>query len=194
MAKKGSKRKEWWRYLAGGGFCLAVCGTIAFVYSCGYFESKTAYEYKKCMFQKRLLLSSKEDAARQCLGGVIKKASNSSGVPAELVWAVVSAESNFNYRAISPRGALGLMQLMPETAAELGVRDPFDPEENITAGAKYLRQLLKQHNDMGHALAAYNAGPATVARHKGIPPFEETRKYVAKVMASYSKEKNRKAS
>ena len=105
------------------------------------------------------------------------------GVPASLVTAVISVESEFNPRAVSRRGALGLMQLMPSTAALLGVRDAFDPEQNVDGGARYLRDLLDRFdNDVSLALAAYNAGPQAVIRHGGIPPYPETRAFVAQVL------------
>jgi soluble lytic murein transglycosylase-like protein len=91
----------------------------------------------------------------------------------------MQAESAFNAMAVSPVGALGLMQLMPEVAAELGAEDPMDPRQNIMAGALYLRRLLDSHRgDIKLALASYNAGPGNVAKYGAIPPFKETRDYV----------------
>jgi soluble lytic murein transglycosylase-like protein len=105
------------------------------------------------------------------------------GVPERLVTAVIHAESGFNPRAVSHRGAGGLMQLMPATAALLGVRDVFDPAENLDAGVRHLRGLLDRlGHDLPLALAAYNAGEGAVMRHRGIPPYPETQDYVARIM------------
>ena len=101
-----------------------------------------------------------------------------------LIKAVIRTESSFDPLVVSPMGAQGLMQLMPSLAAEMGVTNAFDPRENIMGGAKYLRQLLDAtRGSIPLALASYNAGPATVARYKGIPPFKETRNYVKKITA-----------
>jgi soluble lytic murein transglycosylase-like protein len=114
--------------------------------------------------------------------GLIEEHATANEVNPALVKAVIQAESAFNPRARSHKGAMGLMQLMPQTAAELGVRDPYDPVENIRAGVIYLKQLLVKYADnVSLALAAYNAGPTAVARYGTVPPYRETRDYVAKV-------------
>lgn len=107
------------------------------------------------------------------------------GVSASLIKAVITEESCFNRTALSPVGAQGLMQLMPDTASWLKVRDPHDPEDNIRAGVKYLASLSKQFDSLELTLAAYNAGPGNVRKYGGIPPFAETRAYVRKVKAHY---------
>src|SRR2546426_2696480 len=107
-------------------------------------------------------------------------------VPERLIWAVIRVESGFDHRAVSRKGARGLMQLMPETAAILGVRDSFDPRENIHAGARHLRGLMERFRyDLPLAIAAYNAGEKPVVAFRGIPPYPETREYVARVLRYY---------
>jgi soluble lytic murein transglycosylase-like protein len=103
-----------------------------------------------------------------------------------LLAAVAEAESDFNPRAVSVKGARGLMQLMPETAHDMGVRNSFNPEENVKGGARYLNGLVEKFGDLKLALAAYNAGPGNVEKYGGVPPFRETEKYVERVMNNYS--------
>ena len=111
-------------------------------------------------------------------------------IDADLLHALVHAESAFHSDAVSRTGARGLMQLMPATAASLGVQDAFRPEQNIAGGTAYLDQLLTRfHDDIALALAAYNAGPAAVDRYHGIPPYRETRAYVARILTEYNKRK-----
>lgn len=120
----------------------------------------------------------------------VTSAANLFGLDPALLHAVIKVESNHNPSAISPKGAMGLMQLMPETSQRFGVSDPFDPEENIRAGARYLSLLLTMfEGDLALALGAYNAGENAVIRHgRRLPPFPETCRYVTKVTALYRPE------
>jgi soluble lytic murein transglycosylase len=106
-------------------------------------------------------------------------------VPPALVKAVIAAESLFDAGAVSRTGAQGLMQLMPDTARQMGVQDPFCPDENVDGGTRYLRAMLDRYGDMTQALAAYNAGPTAVDYYRGVPPYPETRDYVTRVLNYY---------
>jgi len=99
-----------------------------------------------------------------------------------LVKKLVQVESGFNPQAVSPKGAMGLMQLMPDTCRDLGVENPFDVQENLEGGLRYLKGLMEQFQDVRLALAAYNAGPARVREYGGIPPFPETQQFVKKIL------------
>ncbi|PJZ52923.1 lytic transglycosylase [Leptospira adleri] len=119
------------------------------------------------------------------LAEIIRKESEKNHLDPALVQSVIKAESGFKTNAVSPKGAIGLMQLMPSTANLLGVDDPSDPAENVAGGTKFLSDLLNKYKNLDHALAAYNAGPGAVDRYGGIPPYKETQKYVAKVKKFY---------
>jgi soluble lytic murein transglycosylase-like protein len=121
---------------------------------------------------------------------LISAAGNKHQIDPDFVASVIRAESGFNPRAVSPKGARGLMQLMPQTAAKLGVQNSFDPGANIDGGTRYLRGLLEQYNgDAVRALAAYNAGPQRVTQYGGVPPYHETRAYVARVIRDFNQKK-----
>lgn len=124
------------------------------------------------------------------LNEVIGAASSRNNIDPDLVRSLIRAESGFNPKAISPKGAQGLMQLMPQTAAQLGVEDPLDPGANVEGGTRYLKTLLGLYNnDLIKALAAYNAGPQRVTQYRGVPPYSETRTYVARVLSDFHRKK-----
>jgi hypothetical protein len=124
------------------------------------------------------------------LPDVVGSASHRYHLDPDLVNSVIRAESGFNPKAVSRKGAMGLMQLEPQTAAQLGVADPFDPSANVDGGTRYLRELLVRYDfDLIKALAAYNAGPQRVEQYHGVPPYYETQAYVAKVVRDFNRKK-----
>lgn len=128
------------------------------------------------------------EEARKLYDPIIKAYSLRYKVPADLIHSIIKAESDYDSRALSVKGAAGLMQLMPDTASQYGVRDRFDPEDNIKGGIQYLRDLCKLfNNDTKFVLAAYNAGQNAISKFGGIPPYPETREYIRRVMADYPK-------
>jgi hypothetical protein len=120
----------------------------------------------------------------------VNAASLKHGVDPALIQSVIRAESGFNPKAVSRKGAQGLMQLMPSTASRLGVANSLDPAANVDGGTQYLRQLLERYNnDLVRALAAYNAGPERVERYKGVPPYRETYNYISRIIADFNRKK-----
>jgi len=121
---------------------------------------------------------------------IVERAARDNQLDSDFVRAVIRAESQGNANAVSRKGAQGLMQLMPQTAAGLGVKNSFDPNENVAAGTRYLRGLLSQyHNDPVRALAAYNAGAGRVQQYHGVPPYKETHAYVAGIIRDFNRRK-----
>ncbi|MEO5378402.1 MAG: lytic transglycosylase domain-containing protein [Magnetococcus sp. DMHC-6] len=116
---------------------------------------------------------------------LIERVANQEGMDPALLKAMVATESGFDPSQVSSKGAVGLMQLMPDTAQRMGVFNPYNPEQNLRGGARYMRYLMGLYPDLHLALAAYNAGPGSVSRYQGIPPFEETKNYISKVMSEY---------
>ena len=124
---------------------------------------------------------------------IIKNAAEKFSLEPFLVKAVIKAESGFDHKAVSKKGAQGLMQLMPGTAGEMAVDDPYDPTQNIFGGSRYISKLMERFdNKLEHVLAAYNAGPEKVDQYKGIPPYKETRTFVKRVMKYYEEYKSGK--
>lgn len=121
---------------------------------------------------------------------IVENAANANQLDADFIHALIRAESNGKSTAVSSKGAQGLMQLMPHTAMALGVKNSFDPSENVNAGTRYLRELLaRYHNDPIRALAAYNAGAGRVEQYHGVPPYRETRAYVAEIIRDFNRRK-----
>jgi soluble lytic murein transglycosylase-like protein len=124
------------------------------------------------------------------LNELVKTTSGTYRLDPDLVNSVIRAESGFNVRAVSPKGAQGLMQLMPRTSSQLGVQNAFDPQANVEGGTRYLRELLERYNfDLIKALAAYNAGPQRVEQYGGVPPYYETKAYVARIVRDFNRKK-----
>lgn len=133
-------------------------------------------------YEKRLRTTKRE----RIYNHIIAEAADKYGIEPALLKAIIMVESSYNHRAISKKGAVGLMQLMPRTAAALGVEDVYDPQHNVNGGAKYIRQLLNNFDgNLELALAAYNAGTTKVRKYNGIPPFRSTRIYIKKVFEYY---------
>lgn len=136
------------------------------------------------------LTGSATPPAADALPNMVNDASARYRLDPDLVNSVIHAESDFNPRAVSPKGAQGLMQLMPQTAAHLGVANAMDPGANVDGGTRYLRALLEYYNfDLVKALAAYNAGPQRVDQYRGVPPYAETQAYVAKIVRDFNRKK-----
>ena len=151
-------------------------------------NAPTSTDYKLYMKERKQRIQQTINTKKY--DNIIKKAQNKYGVEFSLIKAVIQVESGFNPKAVSKKGAKGLMQIMPDNYKNLLVKDPFNPSENIMGGTLYLQRLLRRYKyKLPLALAAYNAGPQAVDKYKRIPPYEETQNYVRKVMEIYSRYK-----
>jgi soluble lytic murein transglycosylase-like protein len=151
-------------------------------------NTPTSTDYKLYIKEKTQIIQQRISTKKY--DDIIKKAQKRYGVEFSLIKAVIQVESGFDPKAVSKRGAKGLMQIMPDNYKNLFVKDPFNPSQNIMGGTLYLQRLLKRYkNKLPLALAAYNAGPQAVDKYKRIPPFKETQNFVRKVMETYSRYK-----
>jgi len=131
-----------------------------------------------------------ETLTAEGLNQIVSSAGERHQIDPDFIRSVIKAESGFHQNAISSKGALGLMQLMPGTASELGVSNPFNPNSNVEGGTKYLRDLLEKYNfDVNKALAAYNAGPKRVDQYHGVPPYNETQAYISRIIRDFNRQK-----
>ena len=190
------------KYICSWIICAAII-TVTAVLPCHagiymYIDSKGVLNFTNVPTSSNYRLYIRERPAKSFNSYLTNKydrhiieASKKHGVSFPLLKAIINVESDFNPKAVSKAGALGLMQIMPVNIRNLRIRDPFNPRENIMGGARYLKGLLQRYNGkLPLALAAYNAGPTMVDRYNGIPPIKETQNYVRKVMKSYNILKN----
>ena len=148
-------------------------------------HNSTSFKNKLVEIQEKIYQDKLDVTAMTKYDDIIENNAKKYSIPKKLIKSVIKQESNFNPKAISPKGAKGLMQLMPETADFLGVRNVFNPAENIEAGVKYLKMMLNKFGgNVEEALAAYNAGPEIVERNNGIPDYAETKDYIKNVLSN----------
>jgi len=177
---------------------LAVCPTVLWADIYRYVDAEGVVHFTNAQHDQRYELylreaakelpAAQESAAAGWMMEYADRCSRAQNLSPALVKAIIRAESNGNRFAISRKGAKGMMQLMPFTSKRLKVNDPFDPVENIEGGVKYIKELLDAfRGNVAYAVAAYNAGPAAVRKYGGIPPYQETRIYVKRVMDYYQK-------
>jgi hypothetical protein len=153
----------------------------------GYEEVHLPLEPVAVKAEHESTISSMSGSGGVDVAAAVKAASSRNNLNPDLINSMIRVESGFNPHAVSPKGAQGLMQLMPQTAARMGVADPFNPVENIEGGTRYIRELLdRYHLDLVKALAAYNAGPERVEQYHGVPPYPETIAYVSRVIRNFN--------
>ncbi len=175
-------------YVSGGFMDVATADIVSFEKDDSPFSATTETATSSAPITPSA--STPQASAPVDLDQVVRDASSRYQLDPDFVSSVIKAESNFKPHAVSPKGAQGLMQLMPGTAAQLGVKDPFDPRANVEAGTAHLSSLLEQyHNDPIKALAAYNAGAHRVQQYHGVPPYRETRAYVSKIVRDFNAKK-----
>lgn len=181
---------------------ITVCPTVVWADIYRFVDDEGVVHFSNAQYDQRYELylregarelpAVQEPAATIWMMEYAERYSRAHNLSPALVKAIIRAESNGNRFAISRKGAQGMMQLMPFTSKRLKVNDPFDPVENIEGGVKYIRELLDEfQGNVTHAVAAYNAGPAAVRKYGGIPPYQETRVYVKRVMDYYRKHASR---
>ncbi len=177
---------------------LAVCPTVLWADIYQYVDDEGVVHFTNAQYDERYRLylregakelpAARESAAPGWMMEYADRYSRAHNLSPALIKAIIRAESNGNRFAISRKGAMGMMQLMPFTSKRLKVNDPYDPVENIEGGVKYIKELLGTFGgNVAYAVAAYNAGPAAVRKYGGIPPYQETRTYVKRVMEYYQK-------
>lgn len=171
---------------------VLALGSLSLILGTGVYTFQEALQHETLPGLKLSRYAAQANGVRPqfSLERMVEQAAHKHGVKATLVRSIIKAESAFQPDAMSNKGAVGLMQLMPGTAEEYGANDPQDPQQNISAGTKYISWLLKRYENQKQALplaiAAYNAGPANVDKYKGIPPFRETMTYVKRVMTYHN--------
>ncbi|MFP4168688.1 MAG: transglycosylase SLT domain-containing protein [Desulfonatronovibrionaceae bacterium] len=182
---------------------LSILCLVCMVFFCGSVRAETIYFYQdesgvmhftdtpdSDRFRPFLAVSQK-DLSQDQIDRSVARYSRDYGLDADLVHAVIKAESDYNSKAVSTAGAEGLMQIIPGTQKELGLEDPFEADSNIEAGVRYLKTLISRYKEIPLALAAYNAGPSRVDKYGDIPPFRETKLYVSKVLRIYKERKGK---
>jgi soluble lytic murein transglycosylase-like protein len=174
------------------GICVVVVCALAAPLARAEVKIMVGKEGRKVIFNENLAQRTRRFASRLVavpdsdLEPLITRRAQEQNLDPKLVRALIQAESGYNVRALSNKGAIGLMQLMPATASLLNVQNPYDADENLRGGTAYLRQLIDRFaGRLELAVAAYNAGPGAVTKHRGVPPYQETREYVRRVLALY---------